>query len=750
MNILRLPMMVLCIISLFSFPLFSQVVSDSAKVSAYSYQEAFAPGFYKSAGSATRSASGQPGPEYWQNRADYNIQVTLDDKRREVSGSQVVTYTNNSPEKLPFLWMYVEQNMFTPESRASLIAPTDGTRIPNATDYNGGHHIKSVKVLRTVNGKQTETPVAFSIYDTRMFVELPNALAAKGGVIRLKIDFSFIIPEFGFDRMGVMSAKEGEVLQLAQWYPRMCVYDDVRGWNTQPYLGPGEFYLEFGDFDMSITAPSSHIVVGSGELLNPSEVYTPEQQKRWALAAKSDSTVMIRSAAEVADPSSRPSKPMLTWKFRIKNARDVAWASSASFIIDAARINLPSGKTAMAVSAYPAESAGNHAWSRSTEYTKASIEHYSKKWMEYPYTTAINVAGTVGGMEYPGIVFCSAKSTGYDLWFVTDHEFGHIWFPMIVGSNEKLFPWMDEGFNTFINSLSTEAFNKGEYIQEKRPMHEVASYYTGPTVDPVMLAADQMFDGNLGLLAYEKPGYGLTMLREVVLGKDRFDRAFKEYIRRWAYKHPQPDDFFRTMENVSGEDLNWFWRGWFVNNWNIDQEIVSLKYIRNKPGSGAFVKIRNNGKMPMPVTAEIELKSGAKKRIQLPVEIWQRGSEHGFKTGTNEEITRITLDPDGLLSDSDAGNNIWEAGKGKVIQDIILDNFTGTYKSRMIPVALIFKDVNGNLQMESEGQPTVILPHLRDNVFGLPQYGIEVDFTASGSMLTFKVQGQQIAFTKEK
>jgi hypothetical protein len=297
-------------------------------------------------------------------------------------------------------------------------------------------------------------------------------LAAAGGQLKLKIEYSFISPDYGSDRMGIIQqgtergqSKNGKIFQIAQWYPRMCVYDDITGWNVLPYTGESEFYLEYGDFDINITAPAKDIVVCSGELLNPKDVYTPEQQKRWAEAANSEKTVVIRSGEEVTNPASRPAgKKDLTWHFQIKNARDASWGASAAFVIDAAKLDLPSGRKAMAISAYPAESAG---WKRGTEMIKASIEYNSKKWFEYSYPNATGVAGKAGGMEYPGIIFCSLNGG----WGVIDHEFGHNWFPMIVGSNERLYGWMDEGFNTFINTLSSYYALKGEFTKRMTPHH---------------------------------------------------------------------------------------------------------------------------------------------------------------------------------------------------------------------------------------------------------------------------------------
>jgi hypothetical protein len=444
----------------------------------------------------------------------------------------------------------------------------------------------------------------------------------------------------------------------------MCVFDDVMGWNTLPYTGPGEFYLEYGDFDVSITAPSKDIIVASGELQNPQEVYTPEQLKRWAEAAKSEKTVVIRTADEVTDPKSRPSgKSELTWHFKLKNARDFSWGASSAFIIDAAKMDMPSGKKALAISAYPVESDGNDAWGRSTEYVKKSIEYNSAKWFEFPYPCATAVAGTPGGMEYPGIVFCGARSRGRGLWGVNDHEFGHTWFPMIVGSNERLYGWMDEGFNTFINTLSTENFNNGEY-KPTRPAdaERTASFFTAPTLEPILSnGADNLKERNNGTLLYSKPSAGLVLLREQILGPERFDYAFKTYIQRWAFKHPTPDDFFRTIENVSGESLQWFWRGWFANTWRLDVAVRSVKYVdSNDYSKGAYITLDNLEKMAMPVILEIKMKSGKTDRVKLPVEIWERNTSWVFKYPSTEEIESVTYDPDKVLPDYNPANNVWK------------------------------------------------------------------------------------------
>jgi len=719
-------------------------------VSKYDYHDAFAPNFYTKNGTDTRSASGQPGPKYWQNRADYQLTAQLNETTNEIQGTETLTYTNNSPDALSFLWMHLDQNAFKSDSRGNAIIGISGSRGGTKGEIlDGGFKIKSVSVVTMVNGKPAEKEVKFVISDTRMQLQLPQDLKANGSSIKIKIAFSYISPKYGSDRTGVEETKNGKIFTIAQWYPRMCVYDDVRGWNTNPYIG-AEFYLEYGDFDVAITAPSSHIVVCSGELQNTAEVYTAEQQKRWAAAKQSEKTVMIRSAEEVTNPASRPTgKSTLTWRFKIKNARDVSWASSAAFIVDAARINLPSGKKSLAISTYPIESNGADAWSRATEYTKASIENYSKRWFEYPYPAAINVAGNEGGMEYPGIVFCHYTSKGRDLWGVTDHEFGHSWFPMIVGSNERLFAWMDEGFNTFINSLSSEDFNNGEYKGRIDNMNNSSVYLTDPNLETVMSTPDAMKEQSIGLLCYYKPGSGLTMLREQVLGKERFDYAFRTYIARWAFKHPTPDDFFRTIENVGGEDLNWFWRGWFINNWRLDQGIQKVKYLKNDPSKGAIITLDNLEKMAMPVVIEIKTKSGKTAEIKLPVEVWMRNSSWDIKTETTEEIESITIDPNHNFPDYNISNNTWTAGKSELEKDVILDPYFGTFSSKQIPIKITFSEENGILKGVATGQGPIFLEPAGKDRFKHTAYGIEIQFNEDKSEMKL-IQGGEILFTREK
>ncbi|HLZ87691.1 MAG TPA: M1 family metallopeptidase, partial [Puia sp.] len=472
----------------------------------------------------------------------------------------------------------------------------------------------------------------------------------------LRIAYKFIVPQYGTDRCGRLETKNGWIYEVAQWYPRMCVFDNVVGWNTLPYLGQGEFYLEYGNIEYNVNVPSEMIVGGSGELLNPAEVLTPAQLKRYTEAKTSEKTIALRGENEVTDPASRPQGKRLTWRFKCTNTRDVAWAASKAFIWDAARINLPSGKKSLAESLYPVESAGDSAWGRSTEYVKGCIEYYSNYLYEFSYPAATNVAGNVGGMEYPGIVFCGSRSRKGNLWGVTRHEFGHNWFPMIVGSNERKYAWMDEGFNTYINTVADSAFNKGEYFRPVQTRARLAAPFFNPA-DPMMTIPDQMTSREWGILSYNKPGTGLELLREEILGKDRFDYAFRYYVHQWAFKHPTPYDFFHAIENASGENLDWFWRGWVFNNWKIDQAVTAVDYVQGDSTKGATITIENKGKLPMPATVEVKEENGNTSRVKLPVEIWMKSGIWKFHYPSTSKITQVTIDPDQRYPDSDPSNN---------------------------------------------------------------------------------------------
>ncbi len=626
---------------------------DSIK---YDHSDVFGPITWPTTGGAgTRSASGKPGEHYWQNRPDYVIHATLNEGKQDttITGEVAITYTNNSPDNLEYLWLQLDQNLFRPDSRGAATTPIGGDRFDVKGFNRGGYHIASVTV--TYKG-QTYTVVPV-ITDARMQVRLKTPLGARGDKILVKVNYDFSIPFYGADRMGRKKFKQGYVYEIAQWYPRMCVYDDVEGWNTLPYMGLGEFYCDYGDFDYYITAPASMTVAGSGDLQNAAEVLSATQQSRLAQARSSDKTIMIVKPEEVGLPATHPFKGMLTWHFKMQNSRDVSWAASSAFIWDAARVNYPSGRKGIAMSTYPIESSGNDSWSRSTEYLKYSIEIYSKKYFEYPWNSAVSVSGVALGMEYPGIIFCLSNLKNGGLWNDITHEIGHNWFPMIVGSNERKYMWMDEGFNTFINEYSTEKFNNGEYFNAKSRSAPGIARSMLRAKDALMLAPEAINDYGQ---YYNKTAQGLDMLRNVVLGPERFDFAFNTYVKHWAFKHPLPYDFFRAMNDAAGEDLNWFFQPWFFTTWKIDQAVQAVKYVKNDAANGAQITLVNKEKMAMPVDATITQTNGKTETIHLPVNIWQRGGVWTFLYPSTSTIESIVLDPDNQLPDVDRKNNTWK------------------------------------------------------------------------------------------
>ena len=627
--------------------------SLGAAAATFDPREAFAPFDYPQPATAYRSGSGMPGPLFWQNRADYDLSATLDPVKNTLVGKATIHYTNNSPDALDVLWLQMDENRFTREARGNFT----GGRSPADKQHTDGYRVASVSVEQ--DGKTSKT--SYIVSDTRMQVRLPGAVAAHGGKVSVTIEYSYDLPgDFG-GRTGFAPSKNGNIYEMAQWYPRMCVYDDQRGWDTAPYLN-SEFYLEYGDFNYAITVPSDMIVAGSGELVNPDDVLTAAQRDRLAKARDSDKTVMIRTPAEVTDPASRLKKSgTLTWKFQMKNTRDVAFGASTSYVWDAARINLPEGKKALAMSVYPVESVGDVQWGRSTEYLKASVEHFSTKWYPYPYPVAVNEAGNAAsGMEYPGIVFDPMKASPKELHMVTAHEIGHTWFPMIVGSDERRNAWMDEGFNTFIDVYEADAFNRGEFAPKRdseyspkggNPVDEILPLLADPDAPNLLIGADMVKEKYRHPATYFKAALGLMLLREQIVGPERFDPAFRKYIATWAYKHPTPSDFFRLMESETGEDLGWFWRGWYANNWQLDLAVTKV--------DGAKVTIANLDQLVMPSTLRVTFEDKTTRDIRIPVETWQQHKTFDVTVPGQKKIVGAVIDPDHAVPDRDRSNNAW-------------------------------------------------------------------------------------------
>jgi len=630
------------------------VLASAAGAQPYRPGEAFAPFAMDQPASRVRSANGLPGPDYWQNRATYQIHATLDPARRTISGTVQIRYHNASPDRLDVLWLQIDQNMYRVGSRGG----SARGEVPRGT--TDGMTLETVSV--DIGGRATLlTPL---VSDTRAQLPLPTPLPPGGDAV-VSIRYHYTIPSDDFGgRTGWLTAQNGnDIFSVAQWYPRMAVYDDMRGWDTAPYLAQ-EFYLEYGDFDYWLTLPSNMLVAGSGELQNPTEVLTPTQVARLAKARSSDTTVLIRAPREIADPASRPKRGgTLTWHYRMENTRDVAFSASQAFTWDAARINLPGGKSSLAMSFYPAESQGNDRWGRSTEYLKDSVERFSAKWFAYPWPAAVNVAGPASGMEYPGIVFDGIDDKGKELFWITAHEIGHSWFPMIVGFDERRHAWMDEGFNTFIDIFQSEEFNHGEYAPKRdsefapgggNPVDEILPVLADPEAPAILSRSDTVIEKWRHPVTYFKSALGLVLLRDQILGPDRFDPAFRKFAAAWAFKHPKPADFFRAMESDAGEDLSWWWRGWYANNWQMDLAVAGIA--ASKDGT-PLVTVEARDRLVMPVTLRVTYADGHKTDLRLPAETWIRQSATAIPVPRGR-VTHAELDPDHRLPDRDRSNNV--------------------------------------------------------------------------------------------
>ncbi|MFL5402238.1 MAG: M1 family metallopeptidase [Gemmatimonadales bacterium] len=604
-----------------------------------------------------RTGAGTPGPDYWQQRVDYVIRASLDTVARRVSGEERITYTNRSPDTLRYLWLQLDQNLFASTSRGSRVF-NQGLNAGGA-GAEGGFTLTKVAEPGTpaASGRPVRkaTPLSYLINGTVMKVDLRRALP-PGGRQALELAWSFPFVSSS-NRMGVELIDGSYVFEAAQWYPRLAVYDDVRGWNTEQYLGQGEFYLEYGSFDVSLTIPANMLVAATGTLQNPAQVLTATQRNRLARARGSDSTVVIRGKDEIADPASRPvtHSGTLTWRFTADSVRDFAWAAARHFVWDAARAN--GGKT-LAMSFYPPSA--EPVWQESTQDVKFAVESYSS-WFPYPYPVAINVNGIEGGMEYPMIVFCHNRTDPKALFSVTDHEIGHTWFPMIVGNNERLYAWMDEGFNTFMNHYDWDAKYPGEYNRRGDPGLYLPFALSGKE-EAIMTPADRI-RGSLSMTAYTKPGLGLILLRDHIIGRQRFDPAFREYARRWAYKHPTPADFFRTMEDGVGEDLSWFWRSWFYTTERLDQTVDSVTVSDSAGMIASNVYLRSATSMPMPVELDLRLDDGTTQRLSLPVDVWLGGGRYTAVVPGPRKVVGVTLDPKNVYPDVRRENNRWDAPK---------------------------------------------------------------------------------------
>ena len=614
----------------------------------------FAPLTLPVAPSATRSAGGVPGPAYWQNRADYRIDAAIEPATHVLRATETITYTNNSPDALSVLWLQLDQNMYRRDARETA---KPGREARPADQYTKGDELGAISV--EMQGRATVPQMTVS--DTRLQLRLATPLSAHRKIV-LHIAYHYTVPGAWGGRTAVITTPDGPLYEIAQWFPRMAVYDDVRGWDTAPYLG-SEFYLEYGDIDYAVTVPAGWLVAGSGALGNPQEVLTVEERANLAHAAASDTTMFIRGPDRVGRPGVVGSR---TWRLHMDNTRDVAFVASPALVWDAARINLPNGAHALAQSVYPRASVGRAKWGRSTEFVKFAIEYFSKTWFAYPWPSMINVGGFDAGMEYPGIVFDDQNAVGKNLFWISTHEVGHSWFPMIVGSDERRDAWMDEGMNTFIDVGASDAFDNGEFAPKRdseyapgggNPADEIGKLLADPAMPPILTHADAIAEPYRHPVSYFKPAFGLVLLRDAILGPDRFVAAFRHYIAAWAYKHPTPSDFFRLMASDGGEDLSWFWRGWFDENVPVDLAIDHADYVDHTPAHGLAITITARGGLVLPASIEVRYSDGGMARFTLPVEAFLQGAHATTVLPTDRAVSRVTVDPNHALPDADRSNN---------------------------------------------------------------------------------------------
>jgi len=588
-----------------------------------------------------RSAAGAPGPRYWQQRADYTLEATLDTGTNVLRGRGRIYYVNRSPETLSFVWVQLDQNLFAPGSISAVLNQPPLLFAGGVVfDFSGKGFAGGITIDRFAAAGR---PLSTKVFGTMMRVELSRPLA-PGLRITFEVAWHFPIPPYGGGRMGRVGSR---FYEIGQWYPRLAVYDDVHGWNTLPFLGAGEFYLEFGDFDVSLTVPAGFLVTATGALANPTAIRTPQERARLARVFTSNQIVQVVTHQEAVANATRRVPGTRTWRFTASGARDFAWAAGAGLRWDASTVNGILVQTFYHPDAAP--------WEEANAMVRFALKHFSGALGEYPWPQVSAVEGLIEGMEYPMVIFCPSLQKREDQYWVLMHELGHQWFPMQVGSDERRYPWMDEGFNTFADYDAAEAFFKGTAYGDtvrRELLSAYAATATPGSEQPMITKPDEV--RQLYWTAYQKPALMLSILREV-LGRSEFDAAFREYARRWKGKHPQPADFFRTMSNVTGRDLDWFWRGWIYTTARLDQAVDS---VRSRDDS-AFLYLSNRGQMVLPATVELRYADGTAETRSLPVEMWNLGSRFTYRMATPKRLTGVVIDPRAMYPDINRDNNSW-------------------------------------------------------------------------------------------
>jgi hypothetical protein len=588
---------------------------------------------------AYRTGSGRPGHAYWQQRVDYRITATLDTGTHVLRGRELIRYTNNSPDGLSYLWMFLEQNICSPVGVTEKLDQPPLRFLGSTFDFSCKGFRGGVTLEHVRTGGQELRP---AVYGTTMRVDLPRTLA-PGRTLDLDIAWHFTVPPYGAGRMG----RDGSLYQIAQWYPRLAVYDDVRGWNHDPYIGAGEFYLEYGSFDVSLTLPANFTVAATGTLRNPEAVLTPEQRARITRAQSSTEPVAVITAAEAGKIGA--ASRTATWRFTADSVRDFAFAAGSQLRWDASVYQKALVHTLYRPSAPE--------WEEANKMVREALQYFSEQWYPYPYPHITSFEGPIEGMEYPMLTFDPRAPSREERHWVLAHELGHQWMPMIVGSNERLYPWMDEGFNTFIDLAAAARYFAGTAYGDTIEVHPLRLYkdhaipgQEQPLITRPVEVKDLFWTG------YQKPALMMQTLRHEVLGKERFDAAFRSYLQAWAYKHPTPMDFFRLMRDASGMDLDWFWRDWVFTTARLDQAVDSI----GKTAEGEKVFLSNRGSMMLPLEMDLTFTDDSTERVRLPVEMWNQGSRFAYRLRSAKDVRRVVIDPRRVFPDVDRANNTRE------------------------------------------------------------------------------------------
>jgi len=590
---------------------------------------------------AQRNVLGIPPSDYWQNAANYLLEVELDDQTHKITGVAEIEYTNNSPHPLTYLWFHLDQNAFKANSVATLSGQSDDRFANSVTE---GMNIISIK-----NEKQ-DLINRTSIEGTKMQVRLKSSIPANGGIIKLKIEYEYTIPEKGSDRTGRGKAGEDYIYSVAQWYPRVAVFDDLRGWNLLPYRGTGEFFCEYGNFEYKVTLPSDYIVAGSGELQNRKKLFKRKFNKRFN-KIKADEITNIITEEDLAGKILGTKRKKTTWHFKLDNTRDVSWGASKRFLLDATIANIGDKEEVLCLNYYLPNL--DVAWKTGVNHLKTSIEFYSKTWYKYKYKTMTLMASTEGGIEYPTFTFVPYNRTGNGLWTTIDHEVAHNWFPMMIGTNERRHFWLDEGLVTFMGYYAAQEVPFSSYMTNIKAMSERIAQTN--TCNSMTIPDDYSCDGFYDAM-YFKPALGYIILREVILGREPFDRAFKSFMRKWAFKHPTHEDMFQHFNNVAGKDLTWFWEDWYNSDKKLDQAIVDVQ----QKDDTITISMANKLDLKMPVILTFTYEDKSMTTQTLPAQVWAKSDKFTYKYVTNKaNVTKVEIDKAGMFPDVVRKNNVF-------------------------------------------------------------------------------------------